>query len=283
MKKMRDVLYRIWIDPQKYRLEQPVRMVLLADLHNNQIGKNNRVLIHEIKKFQPDLILVAGDSIVGEPESDTSVAKNLMKKLSEQYPVYYENGNHEHRMKAKPEIYGDEYRKYSQYLKQNGIHLLENKREKVDIKGLPIMIYGLELGQQYFRRNAWRKSLTVEEITYDLGSRKKDDFTILLAHNPVFFPTYAKWGADLVCSGHLHGGIVRIPGIGGLISPQMRLFPKYDRGRYRERKSTMIVSAGLGCHTIPFRLFNPIELVKIELTNQKDKAQIEENMVRWKQ
>lgn len=283
MKKMRDVLYRIWIDPRQYRFDQPVRMVLLADLHSNQIGRDNEVLIREIRKFQPDLILVAGDCIVGEKNSDTSAAENLMKKLGRQYPVYYENGNHEHRMKEKPEIYGDGYQRYRQRLKASGIHLLENKRERIAVKGLPLTIYGLELEQKYFRRSAGRRRLSAEEVRQYVGGRKKDGFAILLAHNPVFFPAYAQWGADLVCAGHLHGGIVRIPGLGGVISPQMRLFPKYDRGRYQEGKSTMIVSAGLGSHTIPFRLFNPIELVKIELTNQADKPPIQETAVRWKQ
>lgn len=282
MGEMREVLYRIWVDPKKHCLERPVRMALLADLHNNQIGRENEVLIKKIRKFNPDLVLVAGDLIVGEPKSDLSVAKNLMVKLSKDYAIYYANGNHEHRMRENPQLYGKLYEEYSRSLKENRIHLLENASERVRIHGMEITLYGLELEQMYFKRNGARKKLTLEEMRNKLGVREKETFSILLAHNPVFFPVYARWGANLVCAGHLHGGMIRIPGLGGLVSPQLCLFPKYDRGRYEERNSTMIVSAGLGSHTIPIRILNPIEMVWIELTNERAKVMQEETMVKWK-
>lgn len=78
---------------------------------------------------------------------------------------------------------------------------------------------------------------------------------MLLAHNPMFFSVYKEWGADLTFSGHLHGGYIRIPGIGGVISPQFQLFPKYDRGIFEEEGHTLCVSAGLGDHTISPRFF----------------------------
>lgn len=282
MGKMREVLYRIWIDPEKYHLEKPVRIALLADLHNNQIGKENQFLIEKIENFHPDLVLVAGDLIVGEPKSDLSVAEKLMEKLGERYPIYYANGNHEHRMREKPEIYGNLYEEYSRFLREKGIHILENEKEKVRIHGMAISLYGLELEQKYFKRNGGRMKLMLQELEKKLGKKDRDTFSILLAHNPMFFPVYARWGADLVCSGHLHGGMVRIPGIGGVISPQMCLFPKYDRGRYEQNESTMIVSAGLGSHTIPIRIFNPIEMVWIELTNEQGEAVLEKRTVKWK-
>ena len=85
-----------------------------------------------------------------------------------------------------------------------------------------------------------------------------------------FFDAYAGWGADLTLSGHIHGGIVRIPGIGGVISTSYRLvFPKYDGGYYEQNQKKMIVSRGLGSHTIPVRLFNPAELVVIDLVTEE--------------
>ena len=64
-----------------------------------------------------------------------------------------------------------------------------------------------------------------------------------------------KWGADLVLSGHLHGGIIRLPGIGGLITPQAIPFPKYSGEMTTEGEQTIIVSRGLGTHTINLRFF----------------------------
>ena len=88
---------------------------------------------------------------------------------------------------------------------------------------------------------------------------------ILIAHNPDYFEEYAKWGADLVLSGHVHGGIMRLPFLGGVIAPSYKLFPKYDGGVFHIGKSTMLLGRGMGSHTIPFRFFNPGELYEVTL------------------
>ena len=86
----------------------------------------------------------------------------------------------------------------------------------------------------------------------------------MLAHHPAYFDAYASWGADLTLSGHLHGGMIRLPFVGGLVSPQMRLFPKYDKGLYTKKGKKLIVSAGLANHTVNIRINNPPELVVID-------------------
>ena len=103
-------------------------------------------------------------------------------------------------------------------------------------------------------------------LTEILGRRPEGLYTVLLAHNPDYFPRYAGWGADLTLSGHVHGGVARVPFWGkGVISPGYRLFPKYDGGIFREGQAVMVLSRGLGMHTIPIRLFNPGELWVIDL------------------
>jgi predicted MPP superfamily phosphohydrolase len=87
----------------------------------------------------------------------------------------------------------------------------------------------------------------------------------LLAHNPKYFKSYAAWGADLTLSGHIHGGIVQIPFLGGAVSPQVEFFPKYDAGLFHENDKAMILSRGLGTHTINVRINNTAELVSIKL------------------
>ena len=86
-----------------------------------------------------------------------------------------------------------------------------------------------------------------------------------MAHNPDYFEEYAAWGADLVLSGHVHGGMMRLPILGGVVSPAFKLFPKYDGGLFQQGKSTMILSRGLGMHTIPIRIFNPGELILLKI------------------
>ena len=98
-----------------------------------------------------------------------------------------------------------------------------------------------------------------------VGKANRDRFQILLAHNPVYFEEYARWGADLVLSGHVHGGIVRLPFLGGVISPAFTLFPKYDGGKFERGDSTMLLGRGLGTHTLPVRMWNPGEIVLVTL------------------
>jgi predicted MPP superfamily phosphohydrolase len=81
----------------------------------------------------------------------------------------------------------------------------------------------------------------------------------------MYFKEYIGWRADLVLSGHVHGGLVRLPFIGGVISPQVRLFPKYDAGLFSEQGYNMVVSRGLGTHSYMPRFFNPPQLLVIKI------------------
>ena len=101
----------------------------------------------------------------------------------------------------------------------------------------------------------------------ELGKPDEEKFTCLLAHHPDYFESYAAWGADVVFAGHVHGGMVRIPFWRGVVSPGVRFFPKYDGGIFKEGEATMVLSRGLGMHTIPIRLFNPGELIVAEFHN----------------
>ena len=92
-----------------------------------------------------------------------------------------------------------------------------------------------------------------------------DGYTLLLSHRPELFDAYVQAGADLVFSGHLHGGQFRLPFIGGLVGPGQGLFPKYDAGMYTQQSTTMVVSRGLGNSIFPFRVNNRPELVIVEL------------------
>ena len=100
-----------------------------------------------------------------------------------------------------------------------------------------------------------------------IGMSDPDAFQVLLAHNPSYMDEYLDWGADLILSGHLHGGMVRLPGVGGVIGPDFVVFPKYSGEMQKVGDQTVIVSKGLGTHTIHIRLFNPAEIVVIEMNN----------------
>ena len=105
--------------------------------------------------------------------------------------------------------------------------------------------------------------LGTEEIEERVGKADPARFQLLLAHHPGYFPEYAKWGANLTLAGHYHGGIVRLPLLGAVISPQMQLFPRYSHGLFSIEHRDLITSSGLGWHTIPIRVNNPPELIAL--------------------
>ena len=140
--------------------------------------------------------------------------------------------------------------------------MLENSSSSLKIKGEKIQISGLALPEEYYKKRK-KVELSIKTMNRLVGKASKEKFHILLAHTPKYGDTYLEWGGDLALSGHYHGGMMRLPFLGGVISPDFRLFPKYCRGDFEKEKHHLIVSAGLGEHTLPIRIFNPRELVLI--------------------
>lgn len=244
------------------KIRKNVRAVVLTDLHNKKYGRKNERLLEGIREQKPDMILIAGDILTASPGKPLEPALEFLSELAKDYPIYYGNGNHEHRLKLYPETYGDMGERYGQALQELKIEPLVNQHCILQDSG--IAIYGSEIDKFYYKRFRIPQ-MSNEYMESILGKPDKELYTVLLAHNPDYFPQYAGWGADLVLSGHVHGGVARVPFWGkGMISPGLRFFPKYDGGVFREGQAVMILSRGLGMHTIPVRLFNPAELWVID-------------------
>lgn len=253
---------------RKYRcggkaLKKDGTLILLSDLHNKSFGKKNAKLLAKIDEIRPDMILIAGDMYTSEKEGRINIARELVCSLAEKYPVFYGNGNHEHKTKLYPEDFGPIYQEFADAIKEAGVRHLVN--EKIYLPSFNMDIYGLEIGREYYGKFKYAQ-MDVSYMEKLLGKPEDSRFSLLIAHNPDYFEAYEKWGADLVVSGHVHGGLMKVPFLGGVISPAIRLFPKYDGGEFKSRQSTMILGRGLGTHTLPIRIFNPGELVVIELS-----------------
>lgn len=263
--------YKLATDKTKHKY----RFVILADLHGKEYGKNNEKLIAAINKANPDGILIAGDMLTAKSGKEFNHVLQFLNVLNKKYPVFYGNGNHEYRLKIYPQTYGDMGMEYEQGLQKIGIFPLCN--ESTIWNNDNVAIYGLEIDREYYKRFQ-KKKMSVDYLNETLGVPDRSKYNILLAHNPAYFEEYAAWGADLVVSGHVHGGIMRLPFLGGVIAPSLELFPKYSGGMYKlplatqrddiELSSTMILSNGLGSHTIPVRIFNPAQLVVLELDSE---------------
>lgn len=241
-----------------------LKIVFLSDLHNREYGEKNAKLVEDIRRQHPDLILCTGDMLVGKVGTSFENAATFMKQLPEIAPVYYASGNHEQRMKEYPDKYGEAYREYKKELEDAGVHYLENEQAQIDWNGKKVVIHGLEIPVDCYGK-LHRHILEKEEITERLGAPAQDAYHVLLAHNPEFTEVYKEWGADLILSGHLHGGIVRLPFVGGVVSPRFGLFPKYSGDCYKDEDATVVVSKGLGTHTVNIRLWNPAELIVLHV------------------
>ena len=244
------------------KVTRPCKFILLSDLHNKSYGKDHERLVDKINSISPDAILVAGDMLTAAKGHAFGVTLSLMRQLSPRYKIYYGMGNHEHKMKLYPEQYGTTYDDFVAELSAMGIEPLVN--ENTYLPEYNVSICGAQIDSCFFKKFT-KYPMDERYLPKILGEPREHACQILIAHTPQYFEEYIAWGADLVVSGHVHGGIMKLPILGGVLSPNMTLFPKYDGGKFVQGKATMILSRGLGTHTIPVRVFNPGELVSINL------------------
>ena len=232
------------------------RIVLLADLHGAEHGKENERLIQRIKDANPDIITIAGDLIdryqPGHPvEKQIEVAQTLVHQLVRIAPVYYVTGNHEWDSGMLLPLL--------EMLEENDVNVFKNESRRLTIGDDSIILAGLEdpNGRADMEKPAdFIKGLLEEE---------EPDFLIVLSHRNNNLLTLSRLGVDLILSGHAHGGVVRIPFTDGLIGPQQDLFPTYTSGVYTSGNTNMVVSRGLGNHFGWTRFLNNPQIVVVEL------------------
>jgi predicted MPP superfamily phosphohydrolase len=260
------------IDVSKYEVESKkipkefdgFKILQLSDLHNRKFNRGNKKLVKKIQNQNPDIIVITGDMVSSNSKGFNGFF-DVIKGLDNKYPIYYIFGNHEQRLPIEKQTL------IVEKLKEYGVKVINNSSEFIRKDNEYMQIYGLQQSLVYYNNYLKNKKIySYEEKDIENVFHKIDDsqFNILLAHNPLYFETYEKWGADLVFSGHVHGGIIRIPFVGGVLSPERTFFPKYDAGEYTINNSEMIVSRGLGYSTINFRVLNNPEICIVELKSE---------------
>ena len=240
---------------------RPMTFAFLADLHSAEHGPGNEDLICAVRAAGPDAILIPGDILVGNKTVKVKETVELMKRMREIAPVYFSNGNHCTNLRLFLPKY---YRKLMKGFRSAGVTVLNNRSAEAVIAGNRVRVYGLELHKERYRKLRIPR-MPEEEVEESLGGCDRDAFSILLAHNPQFAKRYFEWGADLVVAGHFHGGVMRLFGNRVLISPYGIPLPRYGYGAYEHGSQHMVVTSGLGEHTIPFRIHNPMEIVVIRV------------------
>lgn len=234
------------------------RIVQISDFHNAQIGKDNEKLISLIEKAEPDIIAITGD-IVDWRRTDIELTKEFVLQIMKIAPCYYVSGNNESYITEKYDV--------KNILADMGVTVLEDETQHLEIEGEKILLAGMD--DPAFSDN-YSSADSVPIMQTKLEELMSDDiYTVLLSHRPELFGVYCEYEADLVLSGHAHGGQFRIPFIGGLYAPDQGFFPEYDAGLYTDGKTNMLVSRGIGNSKIPVRFNNRPEVIVIELEVDK--------------
>lgn len=240
------------------KINQPVRLALITDLHSCSYGKKQSTLVDAVKKQNPDVVLLGGDIFDDKLSYDN--AEVAIRQLAEQYPCYYVTGNHEY--------WSQDIGTILEIVRSCGITILSGDCDTIEINGQTINICGVDDPDvaEYLVEGVPIETqlMMAEEAVTSAGT---EHYTILLSHRPELYELYQDYDFDLVLSGHAHGGQWRIPGLlNGLLAPNQGLFPKYAGGRYDYETGTMIVSRGLARESTPIpRIFNRPELVIIDV------------------
>lgn len=274
------------------KTEENIRILHLSDFHNRKFGKDNNYLINRIKEVNPDLILISGD-LIDHRSPKSVIVESLLERLNkilentEENPkIFYVYGNHEQNQDEEYLI------EYEEMLRNKNIKLLKNEINQLDFNGKKINIIGLDdtrnelvdiLINDFHAKNISVLDFIIKENDSAKANLKiiktrldkifkentdilKDGYNILLTHRPEGFEIYKDYDIDLVLSGHAHGGQARIPFTNiSVIAPNQGIFPKYTKGPYESNGTKMHVSAGIGNSLIPIRIFNPSELIQIDI------------------
>ena len=238
------------------KVSDNIRIAVISDIHNREYGENNAVLISELQALNPDLILFLGDMVTRD-EDNYQPMLNLVSALKESTPCYGVLGNHE-----SERIYYGNDRTLPEKFEDAGLILLRNSREEVQIGKDVVQLIGLEGTSYGFEEYGGRAFMEKTEI-------KPNSLCIVMSHIPILFePQLSKYDFDLGLAGHTHGGIVKLPFLGGLYSDEEGFFPKFSSGRFiLEKQQTLIISAGLGdSKPFPPRINNMPELVVIDIS-----------------
>ena len=230
----------------------------VSDVHNEARGEGNAALLRALREAAPDLICITGD-FLDSRRTDLDFALELAGQLAEIAPAVYVTGNHEARRMDLSALEAG--------LAARGVQVLRDDWMPLARGGEEIALLGLD-DPGFSAGEGWTLSEGLDQTQARLSAllaQAGDRFSLVLSHRPELLPAYAEAGADLVLSGHAHGGQVRLPGIGGLFAPGQGILPRLTSGVHARGETRLVVSRGLGNSAFPLRVFNPPEIVTVTL------------------
>ena len=232
------------------------KFMVISDLHNADFSEQ---IVEHIKEQKPDYVLMTGDMVQLPDHSIENTLKIAGEVVQMNIPIYAVSGNHD-RQCGKYDRIIDELWASDVYMLENGSVILEKDGDEILLAGIKDPRHDIVTDE--------KKRVIRGNIEYELS--KADAFSILLSHRADLYPDIKDTGVDLILSGHMHGGIIRLPFIGGIVgqNKEKSLLPAYTYGEYKEGEATMIVSGGCDKNPKKRRFFNPPEVLVITLQGE---------------
>lgn len=247
------------INTNKINAEQSIKIVLITDLHSHIYGENQSKIANLISKQKPDLIALSGD--IADDVVPIEGTEQFLKAIDGIAPVYYVTGNHE--------FWSNNITAIRQVFRENNVTILEGNFEELNLNGVPVIVGGIDDPDIVKYENPkldWNSNF----IDSFAELKEKFQYKILLSHRPELVELYEQTSFNLVLAGHAHGGQVRIPFIlNGMFAPNQGWFPKLAGGLYEFENFKLVVSRGVSFKLKLPRIFNPPEIVVIEIIGQK--------------
>ena len=223
------------------KIKKPIKITQITDFHSNAI-KNLDEVLENIKKFNPNLMILTGDIIDYGTEDKIERSVYFLEKLrSLNIKTYYITGNHE---EAGPNL-----DKFLSEIERLGITYLKNEGERLDINGNKVYLYGTSMF----------------DFSYENYKADDESVNIILSHFSKNVRDNYQGNEDFIFSGHTHGGQVRLPIVGGLVAPGEGYFPDYDKGTFKYKDSIIYIDSGLGNTFLPLRFMDQIQYSNIVL------------------
>lgn len=230
------------------------KIAFISDFHNSDLYNE---AVQAIKTIEPDVIIFGGD-MINVNESDYLNTKKLIQGIDTLAPIYMVTGNHE--------IFNPEWSKHIKLeFGELGVRVIDISEIFLTRGHEKIRVYGMQdpaVSDEELASGSWTDEWA------DLAGNSYDEsmFNLLLCHRANYFPRLSQYKYDLILSGHMHGGLWRLPWVGGIVSPDRKtFFPEYTEGRYKSDTTEMIVSRGCDKDLSRARLFNPPEILQITL------------------
>ncbi|MCT2534705.1 metallophosphoesterase [Aquibacillus koreensis] len=241
----------VQLESNKMPESTEITLVQISDLHNHVFGDQNDNLIDTVKKLNADVIVITGDLIDRGTESFENMYDLIEKLTVINERIYFVSGNHEWD--------NEDTENFFNGLRERNVSLLNNTNTQIEVNGMMVNIVGVD-----------DSSTDHENIEEAFDGIDQEIYTILLSHSPGIVSKYEAIPADLILSGHTHGGQVRVPFIGAIVAPDQGFFPELDKGTFTiGPEQTLYIDSGLGTSIAPIRFLNKSQMSYIRITNNK--------------